>query len=169
MSELCRDYVGIMSGLCRDYVGIMSGLCRDFVGKVTFGTKYHHIKTWHAPKNPGACFLPEKKPLRERTRPLKACKNQGTGPNMTQTHKNTHFSQKGHVSKSRNVFFWGRKAPAGAYKTAKSLYKSRDRSQNESKTHKYKLFPKGACLKNPGTCSFEEKKPLRERPRPLKA
>ena len=79
----------------------MSGFCRDFVGKVTFGTKYHHIKTWHAPKIPGACFLPKKKPLRERPRKLKACKINNN---------------------SRDVFFAEKKAPAGAPKIAKSLF-----------------------------------------------
>ena len=40
----------------------------------------------------------------------------------------------------------------GAHTLAKSLQKSRDRSQSDATTHKHTLFPKRACLKNPGTC-----------------
>ena len=70
---------------------------------------YDHIQAWHVPKIPGTCFSPPKKPLREPTHSLKARKNQGTGPTMTQTHTNTHFSQKGHVPKFQDRVFWRKK------------------------------------------------------------
>ena len=49
-------------------------------------------------------------------------------PNMTQKHTNTHFSKKGHVTKSQERFFCWEKNPAGAPKTGKSLYLAKGES-----------------------------------------
>ncbi len=79
-------------------------------------------------KIPGKCFLPGKKPLRERTRTLKACKNQGIDPKILgaffagkkplreRTHPLKACKNGGVVPKILGACFFARKkAPAGAH------------------------------------------------------
>ncbi len=120
--------------------------------------KYDNIQRWHVPKIPVTLFCGEKKPQRERTQSLKACKNRCSAPQMTQKHTNTHFSKKVHVPKiQERLLLRKKKAPAGAPKVAKSLIlhkENLDLAKGESWTYTRRI---NSISRENGKVGFDEK------------